>query len=149
MQMKTHFTKVLRRNDQGNALVEFALIVPVLLIMAMGIVDAGRAVSSNARLGSGVTAGLRYAMADAYADTAIETAALEGSRFAAGDATVGVRRFCECPDGAAIVCTDTCPAGYRRIFVEVAMTRTQATVFSYPVIGSSVTVSRISSLQIP
>ncbi len=137
------------RNDGGNAIVEFALIVPVLLIMMMGLVDAGRAISANARLGTGVTTALRYAMTDAYADAAISTAALEGSRYASGEASVAVSRFCECPDGSPITCTDTCPAGFRRIFVQVAMDRTQMTLFSYPVIGSSVTVSRTSSLQVP
>lgn len=148
MKLRELLRSVLGSNG-GNAVVEFALITPVLLIMIMGLVDAGRAIGANARLGNGVTAGLRYALADSYDTTSISSAALDGSRFAAGEATVAVRRFCECPDGSAIVCTDTCTAGFRRIFVEVAMTHTQATVFSYPVIGSEVTVSRTSSLQVP
>ncbi len=143
-----HIRKAMR-NEDGNALVEFALIVPVLLIMIMGLVDAGRAIGANARLGNGVTAGLRYALTDSYAVTAISSAALDGSRYAASDVTVAVQRFCECPDGTAVDCSGTCTAGFKRIYVLVAMTRTQDTIFSYPVIGSSVTVSRTSSLQVP
>ena len=136
-------------DERGNAVVEFALIVPVLLIMIMGLVDAGRAIGANARLGNGVTAGLRYALSDSYATDAIAAAAMLGSRYASGEASVTVTRFCECPDGSAVACSDTCAAGFKRIFVQVDMARTQPTVFSYPVIGSSVTVSRTGSLQVP
>jgi hypothetical protein len=137
------------RSDRGNAVVEFGLIVPVLLIMILGLVDAGRAISANARLGNGVTAGLRYALTDAYATNDILAAAMAGSRYADGEATINVTRFCECPDGSAIVCSGTCAAGFKRIFVQVDMTRTQPTVFSYPIIGDTVTVSRSGSLQVP
>jgi Flp pilus assembly protein TadG len=137
------------RNEDGNAVVEFALIVPVLLIMVLGLVDAGRAIGANARLGNGVTAGLRYALSDSYASTEIAAAAMAGSRYADGEATINVLRFCECPDGTSIACSGTCTAGFKRIFVQVDMTRTQATVFSYPIIGDEVTVSRTGSLQVP
>ncbi len=137
------------RDESGNAIVEFALIVPVLLIMILGLVDAGRAIGANARLGNGVTAGLRYALTDSYATAEITQAALNGSRYVSGDVTVATQRFCECPDGSAVACSGTCTAGFKRIYVEVAMTRTQDTLFSYPVIGNSVTVSRTSSLQVP
>jgi len=138
-----------RKNEDGNAVVEFALIVPVLLIMTLGLVDAGRAIGANVRLGNGVTAGLRYALSDSYAATEIRTAALTASRYADGEVTLAVARFCECPDGTAIVCTNTCAAGFKRIFVSVDMTRSQPTVFSYPILGDSITVSRTGSLQIP
>ena len=137
------------RDESGNAVVEFALIVPVLLIMVLGLVDAGRAIGANVRLGNGVTAGLRYALSDGYATADIQAAALTASRYADGEITLDINRFCECPDGTAVVCTDTCAAGFKRIFVQVDMTRTQPTVFSYPILGDSITVSRTGSLQIP
>jgi Flp pilus assembly protein TadG len=137
------------RNEDGNAVVEFALIVPVLLIMILGLVDAGRAIGANAQLGNGVTAALRYALTDAYAVDDIAAAAMSGSRYADGEATVSVQHTCECPDGTPVACTDTCVAGFKRIFVQVDMQRTQPTVFSYPILGDSITVSRTGSLQVP
>lgn len=148
MTLMHHFTRR-ARNEDGNAVVEFALIVPVLLIMILGLVDAGRAIGANARLGNGVTAGLRYALSDAYAVDEITLAARNGSRYADGEATIAVDHVCECPDGTAIACTDTCAAGFKRIFVQIDMSRTQPTVFSYPIIGDEVTVSRTGSLQVP
>ena len=106
-----------RRNEAGNAVVEFALIAPILMVMILGLVDAGRAIGANVRLGNGVTAGLRYALADSYANTEIASAAMAGSRYADGEANVTVTRFCECPDGTSIACSGTCAAGFKRIFV--------------------------------
>lgn len=138
-----------RRNESGNAVVEFALIAPILMVMILGLVDAGRAIGANVRLGNGVTAGLRYALADSYATTEISSAAMAGSRYADGEATISVTRFCECPDGTSVDCSGTCTAGFKRIFVQVDMTRTEATIFSYPIIGDAFTVSRTGSLQVP
>ncbi len=146
---KLSFIRRGARNESGNAIVEFALIVPVLLIMIMGLVDAGRAIGANARIGMGVTAGLRYALSDSYATANISAAAYSGSGYDPAEATVAVERFCECPDGAAVVCSATCVAGFKRIYVQVDMTLTQETLFSYPVIGNSITVSRTGSLQVP
>lgn len=137
------------RDEGGNAVVEFALIAPVLLIMILGLVDAGRAIGANSRLGQGVTAGLRYALSDSYAVDEIAAAAMSGSRYADGEATVNVTRFCECPDGSAIACSGTCAAGFKRIFVQVDMARTESTIFAYPVIGDQIAVSRTGSLQVP
>jgi Flp pilus assembly protein TadG len=148
MTLLRHFRKS-ARDENGNAIVEFALIAPVLMIMILGLVDAGRAIGANSRLGNGVTAALRYALSDPYATTAITQAAMSGSRYADGEATVNVARIYECPDGTVISASDTCAAGFKRIFVQVNMTRTQATVFSYPIIGDQITVSRTGSLQVP
>ena len=137
------------RNESGNAVVEFALIAPILLIMILGLVDAGRAIGANSRLGQGVTAGLRYALTDSYALDEITAAAMSGSRYADGDVSVNVTRFCECPDGSSIACSGTCTAGFKRIFVQVDMTRMEPTIFSYPIIGDQITVSRTGSLQVP
>ncbi len=136
-------------NNKGNAVVEFALITPVLLVMIVGLVDAGRAIEANARLGSGISAGLHYALADSYASAQIEAAAVSASRYADGEVSVAATRVCECPDGSAVACTGTCDAGYKRIFVQIDMVRSQPTLFSYPVIGDEVTVSRSGSLQVP
>ena len=148
MTILRHFRKK-ACDESGNAIVEFALIAPVLMIMILGLVDAGRAIGANSRLGTGVTAALRYALSDPYATDAIATAALAGSRYADGEASVTVSRIYECPDGTVISASDTCAAGFKRIFVQVDMTRTQATVFAYPIIGDEITVSRTGSLQVP
>lgn len=138
-----------RSNERGNAVVEFALIAPILSLMFLGVVDAGRVINANARLNDGVAAGLRYALSDAYASASITNASMAGSGYADGEATASYTMFCECPDGTPLSCDTQCAQGYKRIFVQVDMNRTVETLFSYPVIGSSMAVARSGFLQVP
>ncbi|MDB4910060.1 MAG: tadE-2 [Gemmatimonadetes bacterium] len=52
---------LLRRNRKGAAIVEFALVVPLLLILLWGIVDIGRAFYTLNNLASAVREGARSA----------------------------------------------------------------------------------------
>ena len=138
-----------RKNERGNALVEFAMIVPIMSMMFLGVVDAGRVIDANARLNDGVSAGLRFALSDAYASGSITNASLAGSGYGEGEASASYSMFCECPDGTALVCTAQCAQGYKRIFVQIDMNRTVDTLFSYPIIGQSMAVTRSGFLQVP
>lgn len=138
-----------RTSERGNAVVEFALIAPIMSLMFLGLVDAGRVIDANARLNDGVAAGLRYALSDAYASGAITNASLAGSGYADGEATANYSMFCECPDGTSLTCSSQCAQGYKRIYVQIDMNRTVETLFVYPVIGGSMAVSRSGFLQVP
>lgn len=52
----------MRRDSRGQALVEFALILPVLLLLLVGIFDLGRAVLASGTLTAAVREGTRYAI---------------------------------------------------------------------------------------
>lgn len=47
-------------NVRGSALVEFALILPILLVLAFGITEFGRALYQQNILGKSIEAGTRY-----------------------------------------------------------------------------------------
>jgi Flp pilus assembly protein TadG len=53
--------RALRRNERGAAIVEFALVVPLLLLLLWGIVDIGRAFYTLNNLASAVREGARTA----------------------------------------------------------------------------------------
>jgi Flp pilus assembly protein TadG len=53
--------RLLRRNEKGAAIVEFALVVPLLLLLLWGIVDIGRAFYTLNNLASAVREGARSA----------------------------------------------------------------------------------------
>jgi Flp pilus assembly protein TadG len=53
--------RLLRRNEKGAAIVEFALVVPLLLLLLWGIVDIGRAFYTLNNLASAVREGARTA----------------------------------------------------------------------------------------
>ena len=70
----------LRRGDRGAAAVEFALIVPILLILVFGIIDFGLAMYSQTMVGNAAREGVRTASLEgtqANAEFAV-TAAMTG-----------------------------------------------------------------------
>jgi Flp pilus assembly protein TadG len=62
--------QLLRRNRKGAAIVEFALVVPLLLLLLWGIVDIGRAFYTLNNLASAVREGARSAAVMATDPTA-------------------------------------------------------------------------------
>ncbi|HLL81454.1 MAG TPA: TadE/TadG family type IV pilus assembly protein, partial [Longimicrobium sp.] len=51
-----------RRSDEGQAVVEFALIVPVLLLLVLGVVEFGRAWSAHQAVTDAAREGARLAV---------------------------------------------------------------------------------------
>jgi len=51
----------LRRSEEGAALVEFAIVLPVLLLLVFGIIDFGRALSAQNSIVAAVNDGARLA----------------------------------------------------------------------------------------
>lgn len=51
----------MRREDQGQGLVEFALTVPMLLLLLIGVLDVGRGFQAYVSLGNAVREGAREA----------------------------------------------------------------------------------------
>lgn len=57
--------KQFRRAESGLSTVEFALVVPILLLVLAGVVDLGGALKTKFDLNSAVTAGANYALVNA------------------------------------------------------------------------------------
>lgn len=58
------------RSDQGQSLVEFALVLPVLLLVIFGVIDLARAVWQENTLAFAAREGSRYAIVHGSASTA-------------------------------------------------------------------------------
>jgi Flp pilus assembly protein TadG len=86
-----------RRNERGQALVEFALVVPLLLIMVMAIIDFGRAWNLHQTITDAAREGARQSViSNAVTEdsaVAIVAGVIRASGFDPADATVGF------PDG--------------------------------------------------
>jgi Flp pilus assembly protein TadG len=61
------------RNDRGAAMVELALVLPVLVLLLVGIIEAGRAYGANVALQGAARDGARL-VALGSASTAVESA---------------------------------------------------------------------------
>ncbi len=109
----------------GTSSLEFALLLPILLAMLVGLVDWGLAIDARIQLQSAVRAGAQYAMR-MPTDTAGITAAV---RAAASDRTLTVTNpviWCEC-SGSSTSCTSSCDAGMQR-FLSVSATQSYSPI---------------------
>jgi hypothetical protein len=64
-----------RRPERGQALVEFALIIPIFMLVALGIFEGGRAIYTYNALSNAVNEGLREAIV--HQNTAAITAEVD------------------------------------------------------------------------
>jgi len=154
-------------SQSGQSLIELAFALPVLLLLAVGIIELGRfayiavLVGNAARAGAGYGAqslpqavdkpGITAAVQNDFKDNAADSANLSLS---STDSSVS----CGCDSGGTITtagCTTilnpsagTCAAGHWVVIVAVTATGTFNSLFNYPGIPGSITVSRTSSMRV-
>lgn len=119
--------------DRGQALVEFALILPILLILLLGLIDVGRAVGAYNSVSNAARSGARVAIVDQNAD--VVTAAVEAE--AVGLAEVDVQSNFNAESDAQ------CPRIGCLVEVTVSTLYTPATPFISSLVGE-ITVSSAS-----
>lgn len=111
-----------RRDEQGAAAVEFALVVPILLLIVIGIVNFGFVFAQQISLNSGARQAARFAVVEGRDCGSIKTAGREGAEtigmtIAAG--TVPTPVVTNCGNDSAKPCTGTLPGTN----ITVTMTR--------------------------
>ena len=136
------FAHDLAKNDAGAAAVEFALIVPLLLLMILGVTELGQIVHQRSVLDSAARAGTQAAFSATLttsggrtaAETAMTTAAndafnngLPGDSYTFTSPTPEIT--CECSDGSACS-TFTCVTGSVRYIAKVEMSKSYTPLFN-------------------
>ena len=110
-----------RTTGSGAAGVEFALLLPVLLIVAMGLIDLGMAVFNKMELMSAVRTGAQVAIGDSSDTTVISQAVTNSTNL---NPTITTTAFCECSNGASISCGTTCTLPLiNRTFMRITATQ--------------------------
>jgi Flp pilus assembly protein TadG len=144
----THF----RGTDYGGAMVEFAVVFPVLVLLLIGAADFGRvfftaiAVSNAARAGAEMGA---RTSADAFgpATNITNFAASDGAD--AGSITLSTVTTCRCGE-TDVSCAGTplCVTyGPPRVFVEVTASKSVGLLIPYPGVTNPVLVSRKATFR--
>jgi Flp pilus assembly protein TadG len=85
-----------KKSDRGSVAVEFALVLPVLLLIVFGIIDFGRALNAQIALTGAAREGVRLA-ALGYPDAAVQARAAAAAPDLSG---VTVTVAASCPPGA-------------------------------------------------
>ena len=152
-----------KTNQRGSVLSEFAIVIPLVLLMIVGAVDFGRvwvlaSVSANAAQAgaqygsqsvplSANLAGIRTVVENDLGASAVVRGSSEDG-MTVDDFTITPERYCECSGGAGIDCDDTCAGGVKpSVFVRVTVDSTFETIFDYPGIPSDIPVTRVAVMR--
>ena len=122
------------RCDRGQALVELALIAPILIILMLGVIDYGRVYFAYVSVTNGARVGADYA---AIGPTqAADTAAIKAA--ALGDTGDLLNQSPTNPDVTVTTANDS----QGRLYADVTMTYTFSTLFPWPGLPTSINVER-------
>lgn len=145
----------LRRNQDGNSMVEFALTLPVVLLMALGAGDLARVFVDAAVMAGASNAGATYGYRThkASADLAGMEAVMADDAAETDGVSTQADRVCDCPDapGTWIDCTQTTCTNYGlpRVYVRAKTAKQFKTLASYPGVQrvSDMTVETLIRVQ--
>lgn len=156
--MKALFKK--HHNPQaGVAMVEFAIALPLLMMLVIGLIETGRFMYFGVLVGNAAHAGAQYGSQNPANTTAnMQTAAKNDGQNISG-LTASATYVCTCWNGTtanpdpptnAACSTTTCPlAGYHPVsYAQVTATGSFTPMFSYPGFPSSYSVTRVSTMRI-
>jgi len=143
----------LRSSEGGNAMVELAVALPVLILIAIGVMDYGRvfftsiAVVNAARAGAEWGAFGQGTRSDKFTEMG-DFAKLEGAE--AGTITVTANRTCRC-GVTTVTCSTTpdCGGGYGppAEFIEATASKTVTLFLKYPGLPTSIPISRTATFR--
>ncbi len=142
----TDSSEARRRLARGIALVEYALAMPLLLLMLAVALDYGNSLRVAAEVSAAARAGAAFASSSATNSvntTGIKAAVINSAPDISG-MTVTSARSCQCPGGGSVSCSGSC-TGNMLIYVQVNAQAAASTIFSVPGLGfSGATAAQVS-----
>jgi len=125
--MKKFSLKNLITGEDGNVTIELALIMTVMAAVIVLGVDFSRMTIEKHRLEQFARAGAQYGLlgqTQAQDLIGVAAAVSDAAGDDAGDLTITLRNFCECPGGVAADCGDECAgAEVPDLFLEVLVSK--------------------------
>lgn len=108
------------RREEGTAMAEFAVVLPVLALVFMAIIDLGMLMHAQLSLAGAVRAGAQTALNNQGDMTGVATVVASASGLNPLDLTVVDSAYCACAGGGAVACDGTCPDGGPYSYISVA-----------------------------
>jgi Flp pilus assembly protein TadG len=125
------------RSCQGSVAVEFALVVPVIIVIGVGIVDFGMLAAKSAGLVASARIGGEYARHHPLDTTGIQYSMQ--SAMSSAPALTFPTKFawsCECDDATPIACSQSCSTngrpGPNRVFMRVSASQIFTPLVPWP-----------------
>jgi Flp pilus assembly protein TadG len=135
----------------GSMALEFALMAPVLLLLAVAVIDFGGAVNRQMQLVGAVRAGVQLAVArPPSAGTLSEIRSVV--QLAAGERSEGTQElvvdlFCEQADGAPIACGSGADQALAT-FVSIRVTEAWSPTLTYPLLRQAVPLAAGQTVRV-
>ena len=137
---------------RGVAAIEFAIMAPTLVMMAICTIDLGMGIYCNMQVQNASQAGAQYAMAHGFDANLISGVISNATGRSGISASPPPILYCGCATSSAvsnIACGSTCPAGavYGN-YVRVSTVATYTTILPYPMIANNFTLTAQSNVRI-
>ncbi len=138
--------------QRGVALVEIAIILPLLLLLAIGAIEIGRYANYANIAANAAHAGVQYG-AQSLSAASDDTGMTNAAKVDWGSATgfsASPSHFCKCSDGSASTCLSTdCPLPLHRIlWVQVIVTGSLNSLLAYPGLPRTFSISRTAVMTV-
>jgi Flp pilus assembly protein TadG len=139
-----------QRKSRGQSLVEFAIVLPVIAVLVLGLFDLGRAVFSYNTLAQAARQANRAAIVDQDTDNvkAVAVDAAPTIGLSAGDVSVCFKTADTSQTDCSSPSTDNCPSSDRVIGCLAIVTTTLTYVPMTPVISTFWSTIALSSTSI-
>jgi len=124
--------------------VEFAVILPLLVLMLVGTIDLARVFYEGITVANAARHGAQFGSLSPTQSADIlgmEATALQDAINIEG-VSCTAEQFCECPNGSPVDCGGDCGGAQKRIFVRVLMEKTFNMVIPFPGLPQTVVLSR-------
>jgi Flp pilus assembly protein TadG len=126
--------RALAKNEDGAALTEIVIVLPLLVLLLISLVEIGRYGNYMILVGNAARAGVQYGaqnLVTAADLTGMQNNALNDAPGVSG-LTATASNYCECADGSASTCLPTdCSASHRIVYVRVLTTGTMPSLTNF------------------
>ena len=142
----------LLRSEDGNALVELALFLPLLTFLFVGVVDYGLEIQQKMKIAEAAAAGAAFGAMPGNAKN------YAGMQLAATNSATGVTGFSAvastvytCTPGGTVVSSGSSCTGYGTpiTYVQVKASATVPTMLSFPGMPINIALQHTASYRVP
>jgi Flp pilus assembly protein TadG len=147
---------------RGGALLELAVVMPILLMLVVGTIDFGRVFYRGMAVAQAARAGAEFGAQNTGAsanEAGIKNAAITSvaSDLTLVDGDIAWSRSCECATDTGVFsatspandCSASCAVGSHLVIaVNVTVTKGFTTIISYPRIPHTVTITRTVKIRV-
>ena len=143
--------KGIGKSNAGSALVELAMVLSLLTLMAIGTTDFARVFYAGITVRSAARAAVAYGSQDS--GTATNYAAMRNAATADAADVTGVTatatHYCQCTDGTTVSCTSgLCGGSAPQMYVRATATKTFTTIINYPQIPHTVAMNHTAIMRV-